>query len=131
MDGNYNIEQVTAFIINYLSTSCFNTNLSRNLIWHLLWLIISCVEKVVIIIIADTTYFIYVSFKKYSSMTECYVLWANNLIFDFITSISILTAVGWVLVKSEYLIFSCIGLNNEHPLSFVDVIEYEVEVETD
>ena len=47
----------------------FNTNLSRNLIWHLLCLIISFVDELVIISIADTTYFIYLSFNKYSSMT--------------------------------------------------------------
>ena len=55
---------------------------------------------------------------------------ANDLVCDFITSLSHLAALDWVLDKSEYLIFSCIGLNNEHPLSFVDVTEGEVSVET-
>ena len=54
----------------------------------------------------------------------------NKLICDFIASLARQTATTWVLDKSEYFVFSCIGLNNEHPLSFVDVIEGAVDVET-
>ena len=94
-------------------------------------LIISCVDKIVIISISDINVLIYLSFNKYSSMIECHVLWGNNLICDLITSLGCLTALDWVLDQSEYLIFLCIGLNNEHSSSFVDVTEGEVNVETD
>ena len=50
---------------------------------------------------------------------------------DFITSLTRLTPHEWVFDKYEYLIFSCIRLNNEHPLSFDDVTKGEVNVETD
>ena len=53
------------------------------------------------------------------------------LICDFITSLARLTALDWVLDKSKYLIFSLIGLNNEHPSSFVDETENAINVETD
>ena len=48
---------------------------------------------------------------------------ANTFICDFVTAILRLTALGRVLDKTGYCIFSCIGLNNEHPLSLVDVID--------
>ena len=108
-----------------------DTIFSRNLIWHLFCLIVFYVDKVVIISIADTTFFIALSFNKYSSMTEWYVWGDDSFICDFIKSLSRLTALGWVLYKSEYLIFLCFGLNNGHPSSFIDVIEGEVNVETD
>ena len=57
-------------------------------------------------------------------------MWSNNFIYYFITSLVHLTALGWVLDQCEYLIFSCIGQNNEDPLLFVDVTEGEVNVET-
>ena len=53
------------------------------------------------------------------------------MIYDFITWLLHITDLGWVLDKSEYLIFLCIVINNEHPSSFVDVTEGEVKVETD
>ena len=49
----------------------------------------------------------------------------------FITSLASLSDLDWVKDKSEYFIFLCIGLNNEHLSSFVDVTEGEVNVETD
>ena len=64
-------------------------------------------------------------------MTECNVLLDNNLICDFITALALLTDLDQVWYKSEYLIFSCIGLKNEHPLSFVDITAGEVNFETD
>ena len=73
----------------------------------------------------------YLYLKKYSSMAACHVLSANNLIYDFITSLARLIAIDLVLDKSEHLIFSYIGLNNEHPWSLFDLIEGEVDVETD
>ena len=79
VDGYSNIEQVIKFIINLLSQLSFNTNLSRNLIWHLFCLIISRVDDVIIISIADTTSFVSLSLNKYSSMTECHVLLDDNL----------------------------------------------------
>ena len=54
-------------------------------------------------------------------MTECHISLDNNLICDFITSLALLPALERVLDQPEYLIFSCIGINNEHPSSFVDV----------
>ena len=54
----------------------------------------------------------------------------NNLICDFIHSLAFLTALDGVFDKSEYLIFSCIGLNNEQPLSCFDATEGEVNFET-
>ena len=64
-------------------------------------------------------------------MTEYHVFKANDFIYYFITSLARPTVLDLVLDKSEYWIFSCIGLNNEHPLSFTDVTEGEVNVETD
>ena len=52
------------------------------------------------------------------------------MICDFITSLAHLRDLDWVLEKYEYWIFSCIGLNNEYPSSFVNVTEGEVNVET-
>ena len=63
-------------------------------------------------------------------MIECHIVLDNNYICDFITSFARLTTLDWVLDKSEYLIFSCIRLNNEHPLSSVDLREGGVNVET-
>ena len=57
-----------------------------------------------------------------------HVLLANNLICDFITPLACTTALYWVLDKYEYLISSCIGVNNEQLQSFVDVTEGEVNV---
>ena len=56
---------------------------------------------------------------------------ANNLIYGFITSLSRLTYLDLVVDKSEYLIFSCIRLNNEQPSKFFDVTEGKVNAETD
>ena len=56
---------------------------------------------------------------------------AYNLICDFITALACLTDLDIVLYKSKYLIFSFIGINNEHPSSFVDVAEGGLNVETD
>ena len=64
-------------------------------------------------------------------MKQCHVLLDKNLIRDFITSLACITALDLVSDKSEYLIFLCIGINNEHPLSFSDVTEGKVNVESD
>ena len=53
------------------------------------------------------------------------------MICEFITSITCLITIDWVLYQSELLVFSCIGLKNEHLSSFVYVIEVEVNAETD
>ena len=82
---------------NILSASYFNTNFSRNLIWYLFFLIISCVDKVVFMYIANATYFIALSFSKNSSLIECHVLWTNNFICVFITSIARQTYIDWLL----------------------------------
>ena len=58
-------------------------------------------------------------------------MWANDFICDFIKSLERIIDPDWVLYKSEYLIFLCFGLNNEHPLSFVYVTEGGVNVKTD
>ena len=63
-------------------------------------------------------------------MTEFHVLSDNNLICDFITSLELPAALDWVLDKSEYFILLCIGINIEHPSSFVYKTEGEVNVET-
>ena len=63
-------------------------------------------------------------------MTEFHVLFTNNLICDFITSLALLISPDLVLDKYEYLIILCIWLNYEHPPSFVDVTEDGVIIET-
>ena len=63
----------------------------------------------------------YLSLNKYSSMIEFHILLDNNLICNLITSLACLSSTDLVLDKSEYFIFARIGLNNEHPYSFVDV----------
>ena len=88
-------------------------------------------DKVIIATIADKTSFMSLSFQKYPSIKEFHVLLDNNLIYDFIKYLAHLTYPDQLLDKSEYLIFSCIGLNNEHPLSFFDVTEGEFNAETD
>ena len=128
MDLDSNIEQVILFIIYFLSKPCFNNNLYRNLVWHLLCVIISCSDKIIIISVAVTTYFVYLSFKKYSSIIKFHVLSDNNFICEFIISIARLIALDWSLDQYQYLLFSCIWLNNEHPLSFFDVIWVEVNL---
>ena len=80
-------------------------------------------DELISISISDTTYFMSLSFNKYSSMIEFHVLLANNLICDFNTSLARLTALDWVFDKSEYLILSWIGLNNEKHLLFVGVTD--------
>ena len=50
---------------------------------------------------------------------------------ESIKSLEFLVALDRVLYQSEYLILLCIGINNEHPLSFVDVKKGEVNSETD
>ena len=64
MDGEFNIEQVITFIINFLSASFFSTNLSKNFIWNLFCFIIAYAYRVVIISISDPAYFIYFSLRN-------------------------------------------------------------------
>ena len=64
-------------------------------------------------------------------MIEYHVLLANKFICVFIISLARLTALDRVLEKSEYLILSCIRLNNEQTSLFVDVTEGEFNIETD
>ena len=71
------------------------------------------------------------SFKKYSSMTKWNFLLSYIFICDFINSLERLTALDWVLDQSEYVIFLCMGLNNEQPSPLCDVTEGEVKIETD
>ena len=53
---------------------------------------IACAEEVVIIYILDTTYFISLPLRENSSIVEWHILWANNLIRVFITSLAQWTA---------------------------------------
>ena len=55
--------------------------------WQLFCLIISCVDKVIIISIYDTNYFISLYFNKYPGIIEYHVVFANNLICELITAL--------------------------------------------
>ena len=130
MNGEFNIEEAFSVIINFISV-CFNIKLSRNLIWHLFWIIISYVGEVVIISISDTTSFVALPFRKYSSITEWHVLWTNNFTCVLISSLALKTALAWVLDKSYYLILLCLWFLKECTSPFLSLTEGEVDIETD
>ena len=63
-------------------------------------IIISSMEKLVIISIADTNSFIYLSFRKYSIITGFHVFWADNL--NCVLILSLVNRTDIDLVSEKY-----------------------------
>ena len=125
VEGDFNIEQVIVFL---KSTFCFNTNLSKNIIWRLFYIIISYVDKVVIIYIDNTTSFMDSFSKKYSSITEFHIFLESIFVCVFISPLASLTSLDWILYNFEYLLFLCIGICNKDTSPFFELIDGEVNL---